>query len=413
MSKKFSLSEGMLNGISKNIDKSNTLEAKNNFKVEYIDIKNIKRNEKNFYEIVEIDELAEDIKINGLNHNLVVRKLEDNTYELISGERRYTALTKLVQEGNSIFALVPCKVIEANDIDTEIILIQANAQTRELSESEKLEQVKRLAELYKTKKANGEEIGRIRDNIAKDLNLSAVQVGRYERINNGLIPELKSILEEGNLTTANASEFSTLSEENQKVILEVIKDKVKLSKEEARELKAKLKDIEQKKELELKEIEDKKESELKENKSLIAKYLEENNKLKAKINSKENEKIEEIKQIEGQLKVELEKKINEEYFMKIEEVKREAKENFEEKEKLKKEISELKANAPKENFEELTENLKLKQLIELADKAIIEVRKQSNLMINKKIKFSDDIKSELEHARISSTLFKSLLENFK
>lgn len=99
--------------------------------------------------------------------------------------------------------------------------------------------------------------------------------------------------------------------------------------------------------------------------------------------------------------------------MKIEEVKREAKENFQEKEELKKEISELKANAPKENFQEVTENLKLKQLIENADRAIMEVRKQSNLMINKKIKFSDDIKSELEHARISSTLFKGLLENFK
>ena len=36
----------MLNGISKNVEKANTLEAKNNFKVEYIDIKNIKRNEK-------------------------------------------------------------------------------------------------------------------------------------------------------------------------------------------------------------------------------------------------------------------------------------------------------------------------------------------------------------------------------
>ncbi|MDU4727938.1 hypothetical protein [Clostridium sp.] len=282
----------------------------------------------------------------------------------------------------------------------------------ELSESEKLKQVNRLQELYKTKKANGEPVGRIREAIAKDLNLSAVQVGRYERINNGLIPELKAILEEGNLTTANASEFSTLSEENQKVILEVIKDKVKFSKEEARDLKAKLKDIEHKKKLELKEIEDKKESELKENKLLVARYLEENNKLKAKISSKENEKIEEIKQIEGQLKVELEKKINEEYLIKIEEIKREAKENFAEKEKLKKEISELKATTPKENFQEVTENLKLKQLIEIADRAIIEVRKQSNLMINKKLKFSDDIKSELEHARISSTLFKNLLENF-
>ena len=34
-------------------------------------------------------------------------------------------------------------------------------------------------------------------------------------------------------------------------------------------------------------------------------------------------------------------------------------------------------------------------------------------MEDKKIKFDNSIKSELEHARISSTLFKSLLENFK
>ena len=412
MSKKFSISEGMLNGISKNVKKVTELEAKEGFKIQYLDINKIHRSEKNFYEIIDIDDLAEDIKINGLNHNLVVRPCNDGTYELISGERRFTALSKLVLEGHKQFINIPCKVVELNDIDAEIVLIQANAQTRELSESEKLKQVNRLQELYKTKKANGEPVGRIREAIAKDLNLSAVQVGRYERINNGLIPELKAILEEGNLTTANASEFSTLSEENQKVILEVIKDKVKFSKEEARDLKAKLKDIEHKKKLELKEIEDKKESELKENKLLVARYLEENNKLKAKISSKENEKIEEIKQIEGQLKVELEKKINEEYLIKIEEIKREAKENFAEKEKLKKEISELKATTPKENFQEVTENLKLKQLIEIADRAIIEVRKQSNLMINKKLKFSDDIKSELEHARISSTLFKNLLENF-
>ena len=155
MSKKFSLSEGMLNQVSQNVKKANEIEAKNNFNVQYIDIKDIERNKKNFYEIVNVDELAEDIKMNGLNHNLVVRKLDNGKYELISGERRYTALTQLVEQGNEIFALVPCKVIEANDIDSEIILIQANAQTRELTEIEKLEQVKRLTELYKTKKKNG------------------------------------------------------------------------------------------------------------------------------------------------------------------------------------------------------------------------------------------------------------------
>ena len=39
---KFSISEGMLNSISKNIDKSNLIDAKENFKFDYIDIDKLK-----------------------------------------------------------------------------------------------------------------------------------------------------------------------------------------------------------------------------------------------------------------------------------------------------------------------------------------------------------------------------------
>lgn len=398
MSKKFSISEGMLNGISKNVKKVTELEAKEGFKLEYIDINKIHRSEKNFYEIIDIDDLAEDIKINGLNHNLVVRPTENGTYELISGERRYTALSKLVNEGNKQFASVPCKIVELNDLDAEIVLIQANAQTRELSESEKLKQVQRLSELYKAKKANGEKVGKIREVIANDLKLSPTQVGRYERINNNLIPELKELLEQGNLSTSNASEFSTLSEESQKGILEILNKNISLSKEEAISLKQ-----------ELKRVELQKEEEIKTKNSLI-RY---NSELKTELTKAHTDKSEIISQIEGQLRVEVKQELDDKYSMKIEEVTNEYLKANEEKKKLENEIKELKANAPKENLEELTENLKLQQLIENADKAILEVRKQSNLMINKKIKFSDYIKSELEHTRISSTLFKSLLEYFK
>lgn len=38
MYKKFSISEGMLNGISKNVKKVEEIETRDNFKVEYIDI---------------------------------------------------------------------------------------------------------------------------------------------------------------------------------------------------------------------------------------------------------------------------------------------------------------------------------------------------------------------------------------
>ena len=400
MSKKFSLSEGMLNGISKNIEKANTLEAKNNFKVEYIDINDIKRNEKNFYEIVNVDELAEDIKMNGLNHNLVVRKLENGTYELISGERRYTALNKLVQEGNNLFALVPCKVIKANDIDAEIILIQANAQTRELSDLEKLEQVRRLKELYTTKKANGKNIpGRIRNLIANDLNLSATQVSRYESINNNLIPELKEILENGNLTIANASEFSTLSEDNQKVILDIINNKVELNKKEAIDLKNRLKQIEEEKEIEFK------------NKQAI---IEENARLKAKVNENNVKNEEEIKQIEGQLRFEVKQELNNKYGCIIEEVKNQVKASNEEKERYKKELEELKAKtkAKDENSEVLKENYKLISELRSISSGLIAISKQYKKMNANNINISSDILEELKKAMMATSILDNIASEF-
>lgn len=381
MSKKFSISEGMLNGISKNVKKVEEIEAKGNFKVEYIDIENIKRNEKNFYDIVDVEELAEDIKLNGLNHNLVVRKLDNGQFELISGERRYTALSKLVKEGNKTFALVPCKVIEANDIDAEIILIQANAQTRELSEVEKLKQVQRLKELYKDKKAKGEKVpGKIREIIANDLKLSPTQVGRYEKINSSLIPELKNVLEKGNLTIANASEFANLSEDNQKVILELINSNVNLSKNEAIELKNKLKKIEEEKALEYKERE---------------KLIQENSTLKNKLNSNIEKTNEERKELEGQLRIELEKELESKYADKLNSIKDEVKKQTDEKAKLKDEISKLKANAPKDVTTEFKENITLIQNLKNIESSLSSLYKQIDKMRKDKIKISDDTKNFL------------------
>lgn len=381
MSKKFSISEGMLNGISKNVKKVEEIEARDNFKVEYIDIDNIKRNEKNFYEIVDIEELAEDIKLNGLNHNLVVRKLDNGQFELISGERRYTALCKLVKEGNKTFALVPCKVIEVNDTDAEIILIQANAQTRELTEIEKLKQVQRLKELYKIKKANGEKItGKVREIIANDLKLSPTQVGRYEKINSSLIPELKTVLEKGNLTIANASEFANLSEDNQKVILELINSNINLSKNEAIELKNKLKKIEEEKALEYKE-----------RKMLI----QENYTLKNKLNSNIEKTNEERKELEGQLRLELEKELENKYADKLNSIKDEVKKQTDEKAKLKDEISRLKANAPKDVAVEFKENITLIQSLKSIKNSLSSLYKQIDKMRTENIKISDDTKNFL------------------
>ncbi|HHD2754237.1 TPA: ParB N-terminal domain-containing protein [Clostridium perfringens] len=409
MAKKFSISEGMLNGISKNTRKVEEFQAKENFKIEYINIDRIRRNEKNFYEIVDIEALAEDIKLNGLNHNLVVRKLDNDMYELISGERRYTALNKLVNEGNKEFNLVPCKVIESNDIDSEIILIQANAQSRELTEVEKLTQVERLQELYKIKKKNGEKVpGKIRDIIANDLKLSPTQVGRYERINNKLIPELKAIIEQGNLTIANASEFSSLSEENQRVILNIIDDKANMSKQEAIDLKNKLKKIEEEKELELKKAYEEKELELKrleeEKKNQVSKLKSENENLKKKLDSNNIE--EERKEIEGQIKIEFEEKLRNEkvileeelkskYDKKIEDITNEVKENNLEKQRLKDELSKLKEKSNNEvDIKNTKENFVLVQNLKLIDNSFKDLKSQINKMKKENVKVAEETKAK-------------------
>ena len=412
MSKKFSISQGMLNSVSQNVKKANEIEAKNNFNVQYIDIKDIERNKKNFYEIVNVDELAEDIKMNGLNHNLVVRKLDNGKYELISGERRYTALTQLVEQGNEIFALVPCKVIEANDIDSEIILIQANAQTRELTEIEKLEQVKRLTELYKTKKKNGEKVpGKIREIIANDLKLSPTQVGRYERINKNLIPELKEILENGNLTIANASEFSSLSEDNQKVILEIINNKVEISKEEATELKVKLKKLEQEKADELKKLENEKDEALRSKKLISDEVL----RLKSELDKSENKSEEEIKELEKQLREELKKDLDNKYLAEIENIKNEANSNKEEKERYRKELEEMKAKSKenKDKSDEFKENYKLVADLKGVYQGLVSILKQHKKMKDNKIVVTDDILEQLEKTMMATSILKTLKDEIK
>lgn len=434
MSKKFPISQGMLNSVSQNVKKANEIEAKNNFNVQYIDIKDIERNKKNFYEIVNVDELAEDIKINGLNHNLVVRKLDNGKYELISGERRYTALTQLVEQGNEIFALVPCKVIEANDIDSEIILIQANAQTRELTEIEKLEQVKRLTELYKTKKKNGEKVpGKIREIIANDLKLSPTQVGRYERINKNLIPELKEILENGNLTIANASEFSSLSEDNQKVILEIINNKVEISKEEATELKVKLKKLEQEKADELKRLENEKLVEIRkiENEKSVEIRRIENEKdealrskklisdevlrLKSELDKSENKSEEEIKELENQLREELKKDLDNKYLAEIENIKNEANSNKEEKERYRKELEEMKAKSKenKDKSDEFKENYKLVADLKSVYQGLVSILKQHRKMKDNKIVITDDILEQLDKTMMATSILRTLRDEIK
>lgn len=207
-------------------DKINGVE-KENF-IQELDINSLVPSQNNFYGIREIEELADSIRESGLMHNLVVRRLNDGKYEIISGERRYNALKTLNYEK------VPCQVRnDLSDLDAELMLIQANAAQRELTPTEKMEGIKRLEYIYRQKRDSGERLqGKTRDLIGKDLGLSGVQVGRYKKVDKDLIEPLKQKLDNEEITLTQAHTLSSLTKDEQKIIHEEIKD---LNAKESRE----------------------------------------------------------------------------------------------------------------------------------------------------------------------------------
>lgn len=186
-----------------------------------IDIDLLVPSENNFYGIREIEELAESIKEYGLMHNVVVRKRNDGKYEILSGERRFRALREID------YKKVPCRIVkdDVTELDAEVMLIQANMQQRELNLHEKMQGIKRLQEIYTEKRKSGEKLqGKTRDLIGKHLGISGVQVGRYQKIDKDLIEPLKEKLNSEDITVTQAHTLSSLTEEEQEIINDEIKD---------------------------------------------------------------------------------------------------------------------------------------------------------------------------------------------
>lgn len=169
-----------------------------------------------------IQELAEDIAEDGLDDNLVVRKIEDSTYEyeLVAGHRRYNAILYNIKNGDMTYEYIPCKVTTMDDIDARRRLILNNYNADPLTEAEKLDTIEELRDIYRLKKENGEKIpGRIQNLIAKDIGLKKSQVGNYEKILNNAIPEVREKIAEG-MPISTAAELSSLNEEEQLMFVE-------------------------------------------------------------------------------------------------------------------------------------------------------------------------------------------------
>ena len=187
--------------------------------IERISYSKLVPSEDNFYSMQEIEELKTAIELAGrVLNNLVVTPLEDGKYKILSGHRRHRAVGMLLDEGKTEYEFLPCSVEQIEDADRAVrepvLLIAANSQ-RVKTAWDKLEEVRRMRDLQRQAKAERGLNGRVRDLVARSLNISSSRVAKYDSILNNLISPLMEEIKADHLPISTAYELSKLDAEHQ------------------------------------------------------------------------------------------------------------------------------------------------------------------------------------------------------
>lgn len=171
--------------------------------LQYIDIEQLDAHEANFYEVSNLDTLADSIAMDGLQQPLVVTAGKDGRYTVISGHRRRAAIRKLVEEdGREDLRRVPCLVkTYQSPALAELQLIMANSTARVLSSAEVMHQAKRMEDLlYQLKEEGYSFPGRMRDQVAEACQVSASKLARLKVIRDKLIEPWMDRFEAGEIS---------------------------------------------------------------------------------------------------------------------------------------------------------------------------------------------------------------------
>ena len=192
-------------------------------RIEYIPLDALVGDERNFYALSDIDALAANIELIGLQQPIRVREKEGK-YRIVSGHRRHAAIRKLVEEGSKTFERVPCiiETVECSEAMQELRLIYANSDTRKMSPADLSRQAVRVEELFYQLKEEGYEFpGRMRDHVAQACQTTKSKLSRLKVIREKLHPMLRGDWEEGRLSEAVAYR---IAQENEKVQNQLFSD---------------------------------------------------------------------------------------------------------------------------------------------------------------------------------------------
>ena len=207
-------------------------------KEEVQEVKNV--NEENKYKIVELslneldyyknqpfkeynqdemNNLKESIERIGLQNAIVVRKKENDRYEILSGNNRVRVFKELNKE------TIPARIVECDDDKAKLIMIDSNiVQRNELSIMERAKAYKLKQELMKKVQLNKDEIFNKEEQELLNQTESRRIFFRYISLNN-LIEEYQNMCDKKTLSVEAGETLSTLPASVQKDMLSVIESK--------------------------------------------------------------------------------------------------------------------------------------------------------------------------------------------
>ena len=188
--------------------------------VRQIPLVDIDPNDKNFFDVSDVQDLMESIQVHGVLQPLVVVE-HGQGYRLLAGHRRLKALQQLheADKMDKRWATAPCVVLPPmSDAMEQMVLIQTNTTARQLSYVEKMESAVRLKKILVKLKDEGVKLpGKLRDIQAEQLEISRTELARMEVIQKNLIPPLMKRLKSGQINSSAAYELSRLEAEDQTV----------------------------------------------------------------------------------------------------------------------------------------------------------------------------------------------------
>ena len=167
-------------------------------------------------------DLVDSIKTYGLIQPVLVRRLDDNRYEMISGHRRKRAFELAGIE------TIPAVIYEITRDEAILMMLDSNLHREEILPSEKAKAYKMRLDVMKrqgerTDLTSTPVVSKSRSNeeLGSEHGESREQVRRYIRLTE-LIPELLDLVDEGRIAFRPAVELSYLQKEEQSALLEQI-----------------------------------------------------------------------------------------------------------------------------------------------------------------------------------------------